>query len=304
VILALQDSVVSVTIPARVASHLTSRELFTIGGTPVTPATLAAGGLILAFTWLISLLLQRATVRGLSHRSKADPATIAVATRLVNYGVLLIGLAIALQTVGVNVGALFAAGAFFAVALGFAMQNLAQNFIAGIILMTERTIKPGDVLKVEDSVVRVTRLGLRATVARTRDEEDIIIPNSILVQNAVTNYTLRDSIIRVRATVGVSYGSDIDTVMRVLREAAEALPGRVAGFDPIVLLTGFGESSVNFEVSAWLDDPWQARRILSKLNESIWWALKKNGIVIPFPQRDVHLVAPGVTPLPAAQGEM
>ena len=176
------------------------------------------------------------------------------------------------------------------------MQNLAQNFVAGIILMTERTIKPGDVLKVDGTVVRVTRLGLRATVARSRDEEDIIIPNSVLVQNTVTNYTLRDSIMRIRANVGVSYASDITLVTRVLHDAASDLPERVAEIEPVVLLTGFGESSVNFEVSAWVSDPWLALRILSTLHESIWWGLKANGVTIPFPQRDIHLATTGPAP--------
>ena len=289
-----RDTVLQLTLPDGVVGQAINRPLFSIGDTPVTTATLLVGAAILAVTWLVSLVLQRATVRALTLRSKADPATLTIASRLVGYTVLIIGLGIALQTVGINVGALFAAGAFFAVAIGFAMQNLAQNFISGVILMTERTIKPGDVLKVEDTVVRVTRLGLRATVARSRDEEDVVIPNSVLVQNIVTNYTLRDSIIRIKATVGVSYGSDMELVMRVLRSAAASLPGQVDGFEPVVLMTGFGDSSVNFEVSAWVADPWQARRILSTLYESIWWALADNGIVIPFPQRDVHMSPPAV----------
>lgn len=298
----LQDSVVTVSLPARVVDQVVNRPLFTIGATPVTTATLAAGGVIVATAWLVSLFLQRATVRSLSRRSKADPATLAVAARLVRYTVLLIGFGIALQTVGINVGALFAAGAFFAVAIGFAVQNLAQNFIAGVILMTERTIKPGDVLKVEDTIVQVTRIGLRATVARSRDEEDIVIPNSVLVQNTVTNYTLRDSIIRVRATVGVSYASDMALVKRVLGGAAGTLPDQVPEFEPVVLMTGFGDSSVNFEVSAWVADPWLARRIVSELYESIWWALKENDIVIPFPQRDVHVFAPAPSGGDPSQG--
>ena len=166
--------------------------------------------------------------------------------------------------------------------------------------MTERTIKPGDILEVENQVVRVTRLGLRATVVRSRNEEDLIVPNSVPVQNTVTNYTLRDSIIRVRATVGVSYNSDVALVMRILHDAAAALPARVQDHEPIVLFTGFGDSSINFEVSAWVSEPWLSRRILSDLNQSIWWALKDNGIVIPFPQRDVYLKGqpPMVEPSP------
>ncbi len=235
-------------------------------------------------------------------RGVKDPGTIGVATRLVHYAIILLGLGIGLQTVGVDLGALVAAGAFFAVALGFAMQNVAQNFVGGIILLTERVIKPGDVLEVEGRVVRVSRMGLRATVARTRDEEDLIIPNATLVQNTVTNYTLRDPIYRLRATVGVSYDSDMRRVARVLHDAARSLPGMVEEREPRVLLTDFGDSSVNFEISIWSRDPWAARVTLSALNEAIWWALREAKITIPYPQRDVHIIQ-GVLPAGGAPNQ-
>ena len=169
------------------------------------------------------------------------------------------------------------------------MQNVAQNFVAGIILLTERAIKPGDVLEVEGQTVRVSRMGLRATVARTLDEEDLIIPNSILVQNTITNFTLRDPIYRLRATVGVAYESDVRQVMEVLRDATLSFPGRVNDYEPRVLLTEFADSAVVFEVSIWVTDAWRARTIRSDLNQAIWWALKGANITIPFPQRDVHI---------------
>ncbi len=180
--------------------------LFTVGQTPVTLITLVIFFVVVAGTFWIGRLASTWTQRAFKLRGVEDQGTTGVASRLVQYAVMILGLGIALQTLGVNLGALLAASAFFAVALGFAMQNVAQNFVSGILLLTERTIKPGDVLLVEDRVVRVTKMGLRATVARTRDEEDLIIPNSVLVQNTVINYTLRDAVYRIRATVGVSYG--------------------------------------------------------------------------------------------------
>lgn len=264
------------------------RPLFTIAGTPITTATLIVVAAIILFTFAVSFVAQRATRRTLMLRGQASEATVAISTRLINYLILLVGFGIALQTMGLNLGMLFTAGAFFAIALGFAMQDVAKNFVSGIILMTERTIKPGDVLEVEQMFVRVTRMGLRATVVRSRDESDLIIPNSVLIQNTVTNYTLRDSVYRLRAKVGVSYRSDITQVANVLRATADAFPLRLPDFESVVLLTEFGDSSVNFEVSVWIADPWQARRTLSTLNHAIWAGLQENGITIPFPQRDVH----------------
>lgn len=280
--------------------RLLNTPVFTLSRTPVTVLTLVTFAVVVIATLWLSRAAHRGTERAFRLRGVADPGTTGVAARLASYAVLLLGLGVALQTIGVDLATLFAAGAFFAVALGFAMQNVAQNFIAGVLLLTERSIKPGDVLEVEGRVVRVTRMGMRATVARTRDEEDLIIPNSTLIQNTVTNYTLRDTTYRLRATVGVAYESDLNEVLRVLRTAAAGFPERLATPEPRVQLTGFGESSVDFEVLVWVEDPWRARWLRSELNQAIWWALKDAGIGIPFPQRTLHVVSMPASGAPAA----
>jgi small-conductance mechanosensitive channel len=228
------------------------------------------------------------TERWLRSRGIDEEGTLSTSKRLLHYGVVLLGIGIAIQAIGINLGALFAAGAIVAVAVGFAMQNILQNFVSGVILLAERSITESDVLEVDGRVVRVQRMGTRATVARTRDDEEIIIPNSTLVQSSVTNYTLADSLYRIRTTVGVAYGSDMDRVMEVLRLAGESVPGRVQEKGPLVLLLEFGNSSVDFEVSIWARDPWAARVTRSDLNMTIWRKLKEAGITIAFPQLDVH----------------
>lgn len=266
--------------------------LFDVAGTTITLVTLIAFAVILLATLVISKILEAATVRAFRLRKVTDEGTVGVARRLVHYSVLLIGLGIGLQTIGINLTALFAAGALFAIALGFAMQNIAQNFVSGVILLVERAIKPGDVLEVEGKIVRVTSMGIRATIARTLNDEDIIIPNSVLVQTTVKNLTLKDRLHRLRAPVGVVYSSDMAKVMETLQRAAEETPWRVKNLEPRILLTEFGNSSVNFEVSVWIDEPWKIRRRSSELNQCIWWALKEAGIIIAFPQLDVHFDPP------------
>lgn len=267
--------------------RLLNAPLFTISRTPITAMTLLVAGVILLATWWLARLARNGLLRALTRRGVRDTGSVAAAARLLQYVVLLLGVGVALQTVGIDLGALFTAGAFFAVAIGFAMQNVAQNFVSGVILLVERTITPGDILEVDGRVVRVTAMGLRATVARSRDEEDLIIPNSTLVQSTVTNFTLSDSTYRIKATVGVSYGSDLERVMAALRRAADELPGRMAEFEPRILLTGFGNSSVDFEVLVWVDDPWTARAQQSVLNLAIWRELKAAEVTIPFPQLDL-----------------
>jgi small-conductance mechanosensitive channel len=271
--------------------------LFTLAGTPVTLATLVVFAAIVAATWLVSYLVGKAVMRALRLRGVKDEGTIEVFRRLLHYAILATGLAIGLQTVGINLAALFAAGAFMAIGLGFAMQNIMQNFVSGVILLTERSIKPNDVLQIEGRFVRVQKLGIRATIAKTLDEEEIIVPNSVIVQSTVTNYTLKDSLYRLRCTVGVAYGSDMHQVGETLERAARDVPWRIKDRDPVVLLMGFGNSSVDWEVSVWMDDPWRVRRARSKLNQAIWWSLKEAGITIAFPQLDVHFDSPVIESL-------
>ncbi|MDH4044763.1 MAG: mechanosensitive ion channel, partial [Gemmatimonadota bacterium] len=238
-------------------------QLFILGGTPITIGTVIIALVIILLTGVASRIVQRALTRTLVRRGITQEGSLAAGRRLVHYAVMLVGTAVALETVGIDLAALFAAGAIFAIALGFAMQNIAQNFMSGVILLIERSIKPGDVLEVEGTVVRVQRMGIRSTVARTRDDEELIIPNSILVQTTVKNFTLQDSLYRVRATVGVVYGSDLRRVFDTLAATAAGLEWRTAEREPRILLLAFGSSSVDFEVSIWVEDPWDARRALS-----------------------------------------
>ncbi|MGH7669414.1 MAG: mechanosensitive ion channel family protein [Gemmatimonadaceae bacterium] len=273
--------------------------LFHIRGQSVTLSALLVFLLLFAGAIWVSRLARIATQRALDKRPKVDRGTARVIARLVQYLVLVIGLAIAIENLGVNLAALFAAGAFLAVGIGIAMQGVTENFVAGISLLLERAIKPDDILMVDGRVVRVTQLGVRAAVARTRDEEDLIIPNSLLAQQIVTNYTLHDSLYRLRTTVGVAYESDVDLVFKVLYDVGLQSPDRDQAREPRVLLTDFGGSSIDFDLSIWIADSWGAPPAKSRLNHEVWRAFRDHGIVIAFPQLDVHLDRPH----PASGGE-
>lgn len=264
--------------------------LLTLGGARITVGSVLAFALVLALSWLFSRLLQGVMDRTLRprHGRVEMKKGVEVARRLVHYGVMTLGIALGLHVLGINLAALFAAGAVLAVAIGFAMQNIAQNFVSGLIILVERSIQPGDVLEVEGRVVRVVDMRIRSTVCRSRDEEEFIVPNSVLVQSTVKNFTLRDDLLRLRVDVGVVYGSDMALVRSVLEETAASFEGRSTRHDPIVLMKRFGSSSVDFEVSVWTENPWTAPKTLSDLHEAVWWSLQDAGIRIAFPQLDVH----------------
>lgn len=271
-----------------VSSEFQDTTLFVLAGTPITIATLVTFALILIVTWWSARLLEKGVEKALRLRGVTDVGTIGVTRRLLYYLVWIAGIAIGLQVIGIDLGALFAAGAVFAVAIGFAMQNLTQNFVSGVLLLMERTIKPGDVIEVEGRRVKITSMGIRATIARTKDDEDVIVPNSILVSGVVKNFTLKDPLCRIRVPVGVAYSSNIKQVHQTLMDVATNLPWRSPRHKPEVMLLSFGVSSVDFEVSAWIEDPWTFQSRKSDLHLAVWEALEEAQITIAFPQLDVH----------------
>ena len=269
--------------------HALQTRLFDIGDTPVSVATLITAIFIIIGTFICSRIIQKLIIRLMNFRGARSDASASVIARLVHYFVIVGGFGVALQTIGVDLGALFAAGAIFAVGLGFAMQNIAQNFVAGVILMAERTIKPGDILWVEEKMVKIVELGIRATIAQTRDGEDVIIPNSVLIQSSVKNFTLKNSRFRIRVPVGVSYRSDMTLVRKTLEQVATKMQQKWKCDSPWqVIMTSFGSSSVDYEIAVWISEPWDYRIMLSELHEAIWRAFSEENIIISYPQLDVH----------------
>lgn len=258
--------------------------LFDIGGTPVTLSTLVVFLLVVGTAYGISRLLRRGLRQVFERRGVADPGTGAAIGRLIHYAIMGLGIAIGLNTAGVNLSALFAAGALFAVALGFAMQDLGANLAAGITLLIERTITPGDILEIDGQVVRVQRIGVRATIGTNLDDKDIIIPNSELVKNRVINYTLRDELLRMRVAVTIDPAADMRRVREVLEATARGVEWRSRKAEPVVLFTDFGPTGPVWEASVFIEDPWRVRSYGSQLREAMWWALEDAGIALARPQ--------------------
>ena len=262
--------------------------LITIAGTPVSMATILVVVGILVATWHLSRVAQRATHRGLTRYGVDDLGTIGTSQRLVHYLVIALGIGVALQTAGVDLSALFAAGAVFAVGFGFAMQNVVQNFVSGLILLVERSIRPNDILDVNGEVVRVLDLGIRATRTRTKDGDDLLLPNTHLVQNPVRNLTSGMPYHRVRVDVGVAYDSDVVKVHK--RLVAIATAHAAPDSPPVnVRLAEFGSSSIDFHIFSWVSNPWTEDDTRSAIRFDVERAFADSGIVIAFPQLDVHL---------------
>ena len=175
------------------------------------------------------------------------------------------------------------------VGIGIGLQGVVNNFVSGLILLFERPLKVGDTVEVDDVRGEIRRIGLRSTTVRTWDGSESVIPNGQFIGDKFTNWTLSDQLRRIQIDVGVAYGTDPERVIEILKEIAEANPRVMEAPAPRALMTAFGESSLNFQLRAWTEDMGDWTGVRSELTIAINAKLAEVGIVIPFPQRDLHL---------------
>ena len=174
--------------------------------------------------------------------------------------------------------------------MGFGLQKTFGNFIAGLILLMDRSVKPGDVIVVNDYFGAISKIGTRAVSMITRDGKEFLIPNELLMTETVENWSYSSKNVRVKIPVGVSYSSDLKRVEEILIECTTACSRVLENPKPNVWLAEFGDNSVNFEIQAWIRDPEAGvGNVRSEVLKAIWWAFKEEGIEIPFPQRDLYI---------------
>jgi len=272
--------------------------LYSLDGTNVTVLRLIIVGAVLVVGYgAIALLCRVLQKRMEAREGSAAAATAIVVRRLVQGLLTTILLVVGLELLGVAVTAVFAAGAVVFLGVGLALQKIMMSFVAGVLLLVEREVEPGDVIVIDDMMVKVITIGLRTTVVRGRNEGNFIIPNYLLAQDIVQNLTFRNQDYRIRADVGVAYGSDMEAAKAALMDAAMHVHQDMHDHPPDVQLVAFGASTVDFHVFAHIEDPWDTPAKSSELRLAIFRELRAAGIEIAFPQLDVHL--PGHT-LPTA----
>ncbi len=210
-------------------------------------------------------------------------------TTMTRYIILLVGFSMALFAAGLDLSkATLLAGAF-GVGIGFGLQNVVNNFVSGLILLFERPIQVGDAIEVDSLLGHVTGIGIRASTVRTFQGAEIIVPNGDLISKQVVNWTLSNRQRRVEIEVGVAYGTDPQRVIDLLLEVAEANPRVDTDPEPTAVFTGFGDSSLNFQLRCWVTHFEEGVKLGSDLRVHVDQALKREGITIPFPQRDLHI---------------
>src|SRR5580704_14130944 len=264
------------------------RKLIELAGAPITPGSLLVGAAVVFVAFAIANLFAFSVRRVLRARGTAQGVQFAVA-KIVRYTVTAIGLIAAINAMGFRLDALLAASAVVAVGIGFGLQNIAQNFISGLILLLEQPVRHGDFVRVGGTLGTVEDIGLRATHIITRDEVTIIVPNSALITAEVVNHSRPTTSLRIRVTVGVAYGTDTERVRRVLLDVAKSTEGVLASPTAEVRLEDFADSAMLFALLCWIPNARDDLRTSSMLRFAIEKAFREASIVIPFPQREVHV---------------
>ena len=256
--------------------------------------TLTIGSVLLATAIFIAFIVVARWVREILAKSflpeaGLDPALANTVAVIVTYVIVTVGVLVALGSVGINLSTLTVVLGGLSVGLAFGLQEIVNNFVSGFILLFERSVQIGDIVEVDQNTGAVQRIGVRSTTIKTRDNIELIIPNSYFLTQIVTNLTRSESLIRTRVSVGVSYNAKPREVEQALLEAAAQHPNVLSYPPPSVQFRDFGNSSLDFELFVWTDRAFETPQLTSQLRYNIWDALAARNIEIPFPQRDIHI---------------
>jgi small-conductance mechanosensitive channel len=279
-------------------------QLFRIGNTPVTAASLIAAAGILVGAYLLGRILRGLIANRLLARTHLSTGIRYAIGRFTSYLVYFFGAAVALQTIGINATTLAAFGAAVGVGVGFGLQDLVKNFVAGLVILVERPFQVGDRIELDkNAAAEVVEIRARATVLRTNDDVHLIVPNAKLTSETVVNRSYRRPTYRCRVPVAVSSGSEPRVVEEALREAAEGCEGVLSEPRPEARFRGFGESGLEFELLCWTDKMLhRTGKLTSDLNFEIHQALARHGVELALPQTEVRLVGLESLPGPRRSG--
>lgn len=275
--------------------------LISIGETPVTVASVFGLVVIMILVWWFASLVEATLRRVALHGRQATSSTVYAFSRLVRYVVWIVGSLVGLSYLGFNLTSLALLGGAIGVGIGFGLQNIFSNFISGIIILVEKTLKVGDFVDLQSGVRgTVTEIAMRYTRITTNDAIDVLVPNQEFINGRVMNWTFGERNRRTRVSFGVAYGTDKNQVREAGIAAARTLRGIIDDeAHPIdVRLVKFGDSSLDFELLVWVGPEILARP--GGTQAKLLWALENElrarGIEIPYPQRDLH-VRSGVLPV-------
>jgi len=264
-------------------------EIFQLGDFKLLLGNLLVGLIIAAGAILLLFILKKVILKPRFFINKIDEKRRIAAYSIIKYFIWIISVFIILKAAGVEIGPLLLGSSVLLIGLGFGLQNIFKDFVSGLFLLFEGTIKIGDVIEVDNIIGKVTEINLRSSEIFTRDDMTIIVPNSKFIVEQVVNWSHNEQKARFAVKVNVAYGSDTELVFKCLEETMSENGSVSKKPIPFVRFTDFGESSLNFEMLFYSKNIFRIENVKSDLRRSVYLKLKENGLAIPFPQRDVHI---------------
>lgn len=275
-------------LPERLWAWL-NHPVFNLGGTKLSIFTAAVLGLGAMLAWRFTARIEATLLGKFFPRFSIERGRAFTLARVVRYVAMVLGGVVAFHLAGVDLSGLAVVAGFLSIGVGFGLQNVTSNFIAGLIVLFERPIKPGDQIRIGDRIGVVEDVRLRSTTIQTFDGLSIIVPNSEFISQEVINYSYGDPRLRLHLPVGLAYGTPSREARQLLLDVAAAHEEVLKDPAPIVWFKGFGPDALEFELLAWVADASTDRRVISELYHDLLEAIEAKGYGIPFPQRDVHL---------------
>lgn len=263
---------------------------FKIGDVRVSTLTVInAVILVIVLVWLANFV-SGVFAQRVKNSKDLTPSVQVLVTQLLRIVLIVVAVLIAIDTVGIDLSALAVFGGALGVGLGFGLQKIVSNFISGIILLLDKSIKPGDVISVEGTYGQIISIHARYASVLTRDGHEILIPNELLITERVRNWSFTDKKVRLKIPVGISYDADVEKAIELCIEAAGNIPRVQKEPKTVCLVKGFGDSSVDMELRIWIDDPEAGQsNVKSLVYREVWRLFHEHDIEIPYPQRDLHV---------------
>ena len=264
-----------------------------LGGLRITPLLALKTSMLLLITLWGAIVVSDFLDRRMQSAADLTPSIQVLIGKLIRFFLIALAITVVVSSVGIDLSALALFSGAVGVGLGFGLQKIVSNLVSGIILLADKSIKPGDVISVGDSFGWVVTMGARYISVNTRDGREILIPNEDLVTQQVVNWSYSNEQVRLEVRFGVDYGSDPHVVRRLAMETAANIPRVQKDPEPICHLVAFGDSSLDFSLRIWISDPTEGlSNVRGATMLALWDAFKREGIEIPFPQRDLHVREP------------
>jgi small-conductance mechanosensitive channel len=265
---------------------------FRVGKQYVSLFLIVSGILSILVTMLMAMWFGQVLEHKVMAAKNLDMNLRVVLSKLIRASLVVLGVLVALPLAGIDITVLSVFGGALGVGIGFGLQKIASNYVSGFIILLDRSIHPGDILTVDGRFGKVSQLTTRYLVLQNNDGTEAIIPNEILMASTVINHSYTNRQLRMGISVQISYQSDLERAMEIMKQVAENQTRVLADPEPKVYLKSFGDNGIELEIGVWIVDPEEGQlNLRSDINMEIWRRFKESGIEIPYPQRDIRIIS-------------